>query len=79
MDYGQPAGVVEGTADIAKGTYVARKDATMTDAGAEKWLATYSESRRQSPARQARTHLKTTREEFGSITVAEIKLSMGTA
>ena len=34
------------TADIAKGSYVAPKDAVMTfDAWAEKWLATYSKSR----------------------------------
>jgi integrase len=68
------------TADIAKGSYVAPKDAVMTfDAWAEKWLANYSKSRRQSSARQAKTHLKTIREEFGPMTLAEIKPSMVTA
>jgi integrase len=68
------------TADIAKGSYVAPKDAVMTlDAWAERWLATYSKSRRQSSARQAKTHLKTIRETFGPMTLAEIKPSMVTA
>jgi Phage integrase SAM-like domain len=62
---------------IAKGSYVAPKDATMTfDAWAEKWLAAYSKSRRQSSARQAKTHLKTIREAFGPMAPAEIKPSM---
>lgn len=65
------------TADIAKGSYVAPKDAVMTfDAWAERWLATYTKSRRASSARQAKTHLKTIREEFGPMTLAEIKPSM---
>ncbi|WAC93575.1 tyrosine-type recombinase/integrase [Mycobacterium sp. Aquia_213] len=65
------------TADIAKGSYVAPKDAAMTfDDWAEKWLASYSKSRRQSSARQAKTHLKTIRETFGPMTLAEIKPSM---
>jgi hypothetical protein len=65
------------TADIAKGAYVAPKDAVMTfDAWAERWLATYTKSRRASSARQAKTHLKTIREEFGPMTLAEIKPSM---
>lgn len=68
------------TADIAKGSYVAPKDAVMTfDAWAERWLAGYSASRRQSSARQAKTHLKTIRETFGPFTLAEIKPSMVTA
>lgn len=68
------------TADIAKGSYVAPKDAVMTfDAWAERWLAGYSKSRRQSSARQAKTHLKTIRETFGPFTLAEIKPSMVTA
>lgn len=68
------------TADIAKGSYVAPKDAVMTfDAWADRWLANYSKSRRQSSARQAKTHLKTIREEFGPMTLAEIKPSMVTA
>lgn len=68
------------TADIAKGSYVAPKDAVITfDAWAERWLAAYSKSRRQSSARQAKTHLKTIREEFGPMTLAEIKPSMVTA
>lgn len=67
-------------AAIAKGSYVAPKDATMTfDAWAEKWLAAYSKSRRQSSARQAKTHLKTIREAFGPMAPAEIKPSMVTA
>ncbi len=49
------------------------------DAWAGKWLANYSKSRRQSSARQAQTHLKTIREEFGPMTLAEIKPSMVTA
>ncbi|MBV8291882.1 MAG: site-specific integrase [Mycobacterium sp.] len=68
------------TANIAKGSYVAPKDGVMTfDAWAERWLAAYSKSRRQSSARQARTHLKTIREAFGPMTLAEIKPSMVTA
>jgi integrase len=67
-------------ANIAKGSYVAPKDAAMTfDAWAEKWLATYTTSRRQSTARQAKVHLKTIREEFGPMTLSEIKPSMVTA
>ena len=65
------------TADIAKGTYVAPKDAVMTfDAWADRWLAAYSKSRRQSSARQAKSHLKTIREQFGPMTLGEIKPSM---
>jgi integrase len=68
------------TADIAKGSYVAPKDAVMTfDAWAEKWLAGYSTSRRQSSARMAKSHLKTIRETFGPFALAEIKPSMVTA
>jgi Phage integrase, N-terminal SAM-like domain len=67
------------TADIVKGSYVAPKDAVMTfDAWAEKWLAAYSKSRRQSSARQAKSDLKTIREEFGPMTLAEVKPSMVT-
>jgi integrase len=74
------AWVTAQAADIAKGSYVAPKDAMMTfDAWADKWLANYSKSRRQSSARQAKTHLKTIREEFGPMTLAEIKPSMVTA
>jgi integrase len=68
------------TADIAKGSYVAPKDAMMTfDTWAERWLATYTDTRRASSARQAKTHLKTIRETFGPMTLAEIKPSMVTA
>ena len=49
------------------------------DAWAERWLAGYSTSRRQSSARQAKTHLKTICETFGLFTLAEIKPSMVTA
>jgi integrase len=49
------------------------------DAWADRWLANYSKSRRQSSARQAKSHLKTIREEFGPMTLAEIKPSMVTA
>ena len=49
------------------------------DAWADRWLAAYSKSRRQSSARQAMSHLKTIREEFGPMTLAEIKPSMVTA
>ena len=74
------ASVTAQAADIAKGSYVAPKDAVMTfDAWAEKWLAAYSKSRRQSKARQAKVHLKTIREEFGPMMLAEIKPSMVTA
>jgi hypothetical protein len=39
-------------------------------ASTDKWLATESKSRRQSTARQAKTHLKTIRQEFGPMTLA---------
>lgn len=62
-------------ADIAKGSYVAPKDAAMTfDASAERWLAAYHG--RESTVRQAKVHLKVLREEFGPITLGEIKPSM---
>jgi integrase len=48
------------------------------DAWAEKWLAVYSKSRRQSSARQAKSDLKTICEEFGPMTLAEVKPSMVT-
>jgi hypothetical protein len=62
-------------ADIAKGSYVAPKDAVMTfDAWADRWLAAYNG--RESTVRQAKVHLKVLREEFGLLTLAEIKPSM---
>jgi hypothetical protein len=42
-------------------------------ASTDKWLATKSKSRRQSTARQAKTHLKTIRQGFGPMTLAGIK------
>jgi site-specific recombinase XerC len=67
------------TADIVKGSYVAPKDAVMTfDAWADKWLVSYG-SRRASTVRQAKTHLKTIREEFGGLALGEIRPSMVTA
>lgn len=67
------------TADIAKGSYVAPKDAAMTfDTWADKWLVSYG-SRRASSVRQAKTHLKTIREEFGGLALGEIRPSMVTA
>jgi integrase len=48
-------------------------------AGTAHRLAAYSKSRRQSSARQAKTHLKTIREAFGPMALAEIKPSMVTA
>jgi integrase len=63
------------TAGIAKGSYVAPKDAAMTfDAWADRWLAAYGG--RESTIRQAKVHLKVLREEFGQLTLAEIKPSM---
>jgi integrase len=62
-------------ADIAKGSYVAPKDAVMTfDAWADQWVAAYNG--RESTVRQAKVHLKVLREEFGPLTLAEIKPSM---
>jgi site-specific recombinase XerC len=72
------AWITSQTADIAKGSYVAPKDAVMTfDAWADKWLVSYG-SRRASTVRQAKTHLKVIREEFGSLALGEIRPSMVT-